>query len=115
MSQTSIALEQSLLDEDEFMAELGNLERGLTSSRPRGQATNPRPVALDFRAGPRKPGMFVEDEPVAGQADDVAPARPTLMWRLTATAMFVFMMGVGAAGAAAVFHERVARIVASWQ
>jgi hypothetical protein len=39
---------------------------------------------------------------------------PSILGQLAAAAMFVLMMGVGAAGAAVVFREQVARIVANW-
>ncbi len=80
---------ESLLDAADFLAELEGLEDGLTNGR-----GSPRPVT-----------------PVV---DDVAGDESTMVGRIALAALFVLMMGVGAAGAAAVFHERVARILASW-
>jgi hypothetical protein len=56
--------------------------------------------------------MFA-DEPkaVADEPED----RPSIAGQVAAAAMFVLMMGVGAAGAALVFHEQVARILAIWR
>ena len=129
------AIAESLLDEATFMAELGNLQAGLTSLQ-----ESPRPLeppvepsvdvsgkssartrtldSFDWPEPVEAPGMFVDEAPVEQMTDGVGNELvdgPSLLWRITAAAMFVLMMGVGAAGAAAVFHERVARIVATWQ
>ena len=131
--QTQTAAE-SLLDEASFMAALGNLEAGLTSPKRPAQSIVPpvaTPVAVakksidtsldsfDWPAPVKASGMFVDDEepaePVMDGVGSPIVQGPSLLWRATAAAMFVLMMGVGAAGAAAVFHERVARIVAVWQ
>jgi len=130
--QLQHAIAASLLDEDSFMSELKNLEVGLTSVR-----KAPIPIdedgidsvglaMFDLPEPVRTPGMFVDgkdavvddDERVTPGIDGVEKVivhGPSLLWRMTAAALFVLMMGVGAAGAAVVFHERVARIVASWQ
>ncbi len=130
--QTAIA--DSLLDEATFMAELGDLTAGLASLKKSPQSLDlPMDAAVvlpkkasaknldsfDWPAPVEAPGMFVDDEaPIERMTDGVGNAivqGPSLLWRVTAAAMFVMMMGVGAAGAALVFHERVARIVAAWQ
>ena len=98
--QIQDAIAASLMDENSFMSELKSLEAGLTSVR---KASSP----IEDHTERLTPGI---DE--VGQA---IVHGPSLLWRMTAAAMFVLMMGVGAAGAAAVFHQRVARIVAAWQ
>jgi len=82
----------SLLDEREFLAELAQLEKGMTTRR----RTPLAPATTD------------------AAAPEVEHAEPSLRWRLAALAIFVFFVGVGAAGAAVVFHEQVARILAIW-
>ena len=126
--QTAIA--DSLMDEATFMAELGDLTAGLASLRKSPQSLEmtleaavvlPKKVSaidsFDWPAPIESPGMFVDDEAPVEQVTDGNEFvhGPSLLWRVTAAAMFVMMMGVGAAGAALVFHERVARIVAAWQ
>ena len=55
--------------------------------------------------------MFVDEaEPAAVEVQET----PSILGQFAAAAMFVLMMGVGAAGAAVVFHEQVARILATW-
>ena len=107
----------SLLDEVGFMAELGSLETGGLTSAKTSRTADAKAEAkidagldtsFDWPARGAAPAAFVDDE----AAEDEGPS---LLWRLTAVVMFVLLMGVGAAGAAAVFHERVARIVATWQ
>ena len=75
--------------------------------------------SFDWPAPAKASGIFVDDEeqaePVVDGVGNPIVQAPSLLWRATAAAMFVLMMGVGAAGAVAVFHERVARIVAVWQ
>ncbi len=130
--QTAIA--DSLMDEATFMAELGDLTASLASLKNSPQSLD-MPLAaavalptkssaknvdsFDWPAPIEAPGVFVDDEaPVEQTIDGVGNAfvqGPSLLWRMTAAAVFVMMMGVGAAGAALVFHERVARIVAAWQ
>jgi len=88
---------ESLLDEAGFIAELATLEDGLTTTR-QSPLTTP-------------PGMFVDE---SGPAADELEEAPSVLGHLAAAAMFVLMMGVGAAGAALVFHDRVARILAIW-
>ncbi len=111
----------SLLDEVGFMAELGNLEAGVASTRNTARRVEPVDLdtSFDWPAPVGLPGKFADTErPVARMIDGVGNEiveGPSVLWRLTAAAMFVLLMGVGAAGAAAVFHERVARIVATWQ
>jgi hypothetical protein len=98
----------SLLDETNFLAELVNLEDGLTLKR---RDYQPIPdVLTPVRATPH--GKFPEsashaDEP---EVDD----DPTIAGYIAAASMFMLMVGVGAAGAALVFHERVVRILAAW-
>ena len=112
--QTATA--HSLLDEVGFMAELGGIETGLRSVRTSCAADAKvgtkidaaLDTSFDWPAPAAASASFVDDEP---QEDE----GPSILWRLTAVVMFVLLMGVGAAGAAAVFHERVARIVATWQ
>lgn len=107
------AITHSLLDEDGFLAELGSLGAGPMSKRkspgPAGHRIDDSvDTAFDWPA--RAPGRRID--PVE---DEVLTTKPSVLWRVTAALMFVLLMGVGAAGAAAVFHERVARIVAVWQ
>lgn len=133
--QIQQAIAASLLDEDSFMSELKSLEVGLTSMRKAPSAIQQESVdsigmaMFDLPEPVRTPHMFVDDDDAieadvkrltprvddAGRAGSDIVHGPSLLWRMTAAAMFVLMMGVGAAGAAAVFHERVARIVAAWQ
>lgn len=130
--QLQHAIAASLLDEESFMSELKNLEVGLTSMRKAPspiEQDNIDSVGLamfDLPAPVRTPGMFVDDgdamaadderlTPKIDEVGNVIVHGPSLRWRVTAAAMFVMMMGVGAAGAALVFHDRVARIVAVWK
>ncbi len=115
---------QSLLDEVGFMAELGDLEAGLTSTRhtspPAGvKIDSSLDTSFDWPAPVTMSGKFANDDPAPKpMTDDVGcpiVEGPSVLWRVTAVAMFVLLMGVGAAGAVAVFHERVGRIVATWQ
>jgi hypothetical protein len=57
------------------------------------------------------PGRFVEADDASAEEGDAVVSLPG---RMAAAAMFVLMMGVGAAGAAVVFHTQVARIIATW-
>src|SRR4051812_42626881 len=95
-----ISTADSLLDEVDFLAELGNLEDGLSVKRP------------EYRSTPH--GKFAEQAPAAATDVDDDLAGPTIAGQIAAAAMFVLLMGAGAAGAALVFHERVVRILAAW-
>ena len=63
-----------------------------------------------------RPGKFWEPERPTERAtfveehEDDSPA----VGRVAVAGMFVLMMGVGAAGAMLVYHERVARILAAY-
>ena len=106
-----ISTADSLLDEADFLEELGNLEDGMTVKR---REYEPIPdLTTPVRATPL--GKFPEPAPVAAVPDvDDERAGPTMAGQIAAAAMFVLMMGAGAAGAAMVFHERVVRILAAW-
>jgi hypothetical protein len=102
---------EPLLDEADFLAELANLDHGLAATRRtplppvERQATDPYPGLPSAGAAPER------EQHVADEEHDAAPS---IVWRVTAAAMFVLMMGVGAAGAAVLFHDRVARLLAAW-
>lgn len=102
---------ESLLDEADFLAELSSLEHGLAEKpRPRTEL-----LELSTPARTTAPGKFFE--PV-GKPAEPAPSveeedNSPVVGRLAAAGMFVLMMGVGAAGAMLVYHERVARILAT--
>ena len=99
---------ESLLDESDFLAELSSLERGLPEKPPSVSAV----LELPEPARITSPGKFWDHPlpaPAAPVEDDDAP----FLGRLATAGMFVLMMGVGAAGAALLYHERVARILAS--
>ena len=106
----------SLLDEADFLAELENLEVGLSALRGSPQPNAQHPYeALSALPAPIRP---YEREPER-TLEPLEPAEernepPTLLWQVAAAVMFVLMMGVGAAGAAVVFHERVTHILATW-
>jgi hypothetical protein len=98
----------SLLDEMGFFSELATLEDWMTA-QPRTY-TSPSETLGPIRIRPH--GKFADNpEP---SADVGADDGPSLLQQIAAAAMFVLMMAVGAAGAAVVFHERVARILANW-
>ena len=103
---------ESLLDEADFIAELGSLEHGMTENRQPPSLSSVKEPPGPVRTAP--PGKFADDvrsraasEPVF--EDDDSPA----FGRLATVAIVVLMMGVGAAGALLVYHERVARIIAT--
>jgi len=103
---------ESLLDEVDFLAELETLEDGL-ATRMRSLQHVEAPAASGGRDAvfhvPAAPWAPVDDVPA------VEPeAAPSMLSRVMAAAMFVLMMGVGAAGAALVFHDRVSRLLALW-
>ena len=104
----------SLLNEAGFLAELASLDDGLTHRRPPVPIAQTRYEPLPDSSTPVRtppPGIFADEpEPAAVEAGETPP----LLGQLAAAAMFVLMMGVGAAGAAVVFHEHVARILAYW-
>jgi len=100
---------EPLLDEADFLAELVNLDHGLAATRRTPLPPVERPAAFD--PFPGLPSAALTPEPERNVAAEEPDAPSSFIWRVTAAAMFVLMMGVGAAGAAAVFHERVERIV----
>jgi hypothetical protein len=96
--------QESLLDEADFLAELATLEDGMTTRRR-------SPLALEdhaYEAVSREPAF----EPLT--LSEEREGAPSLLQQVAAAAMFVLMMGVGAAGAALVFHAQVARILVLW-
>ena len=100
---------EPLLDEADFLAELVNLDHGLAVTR-RTPAPPVERQAFDPFPGLPVP-VAATSEPERHMATD---APPSIVWRMTAAAMFVLMMAIGAAGAAAVFHDRFARILSAW-
>lgn len=100
----------TLLDEADFLAELVNLEDGMPLKPSVYKPISDLPIAV--RATP--PGKFPEPAPHADPTHEEDEAGPTIGGQIAAAAMFVLMVGVGAAGAALVFHERVVRILAAW-
>jgi hypothetical protein len=110
---TALAVE-SLLDEAEFVTELQRLEQGLAVAPKRISRALPALDAMaDLPRPPKAPGVFAHDVE-RDDALDVPAARPSLLWRLTAAVAFVCLIGVGATGAAVVFHDQVSRLVAAW-
>ena len=99
---------EPLLDEADFLAELVNLDHGLAATR---RTPLPPVERTAFDPFPGLPSPVLTPEPERHVATEEPDAPSSFIWRVTAAAMFVLMMGVGAAGAAAVFHDRVARIV----
>ena len=112
---TTVGSDSSLLNESGFLRELASLDEGLTTKRRSPlpaveKRYEPLPdVSASVRTTP--PGMFVDETEPA--AVDVAEP-PSILGQAAAAAMFALMIGVGAAGAAVVFHEQVARILAYW-
>ena len=112
---TTVGPDSSLLNESGFLRELASLDNGLTTNRKSplpvvNERYEPLPdVSTPVRTTP--PGIFA-DEP-APAAPEVEQT-PSFAGQLAAAAMFVLMMGAGAAGAAVVFREQVARILATW-
>ena len=103
---------ESLLDEADFLAELGSLEDGMTENRQPPSLSSVQEPPGPVRTAP--PGKFVDDvRPRASEPvfDDDSPA----LGRLATIGIVVLMMGVGAAGAMLVYHERVARLLALWR
>src|SRR5712671_1527078 len=98
---TTVGPDSSLLNESGFLRELASLDDGLTMKRraPLSAAEKryePLPdVSAPVRTTP--PGMFADETEPA--AVDV-PEAPSISGQFAAAAMFVLMMGVGAAGAA---------------
>ena len=93
---------ESLLDEADFLAELASLENGLPEKRR-------SPLALPESALPPPAPMAEAYVDVDDAEDDDSP----VLGRFAAAGIFVLMVGVGAASAVLVFHERVARILAA--
>ena len=103
---------EPLLDEADFLAELVNLDRGLAVTR---GTPYPSPQQKRFDPFPGLPSPVLAPEPEPHETITEEPDAPSSMvWRVAAAAMFVLMMGVGAAGAAVVFHDGFARILAAW-
>jgi hypothetical protein len=104
----------SLLNEAGFLAELASLDDGLTHRRTLVPIAQQRYEPLPDSSKPVRttpPGMFADEhEPAPVEVDEA----PSFVGQLAAAAMFVLLMGVGAAGAAVVFHNQVARILAAW-
>ena len=108
--------DHSLLTESGFLKELASLDEGLTVSRrsPASAAVEARYEPLSDVSTPARttpPGMFADHAKPAAAA---VPEGPTLLGQVAAAAMFVLMMGVGAAGAAVIFRHQVERILANW-
>lgn len=102
------AAQESLLDESDFLAELSTLEQGLPHKQP--SASSVFEMAVPVRLSP--PRTSIDEprpEPPTASEDDDSP----VLGKLASVGMFVLMMSVGAAGAALLYHERVARILAS--
>jgi hypothetical protein len=91
-----------LLDEADFLAQLGTFEDGIPAQRRESKPIPGLPTPLRMT-----PNRSVHD-------DDDGDAGPTIMEQIAAAAMFALLIGVGAAGAAMVFHERFVRILARW-
>ena len=87
------AATDSLLDQDDFLAELAALESAPTPFRTRPPQMLAQPPAR----------MTEQDEEQSAQIGQAAAAM-----------IFALMMVVGAAAAAAVFHGRVTLLLASW-
>ena len=102
---------ESLLDESDFLWELSSLENGMTENRRPPSLSSVQEPPGPVRTAP--PGKFVDDvpratsDPIFEDDDSAGPGR------LATVGMFVLMVGVGAAGAMLVYHERVARIIAT--
>ena len=110
----TVVSDSTLLNESGFLRELESLDNGLLTQRRSSlpvaeQRYEPMPDSSPARTTP--PGMFA-DEP-AEAAVEVAEGH-ALFGQFAAAAMFVLMMGVGAAGAAVVFRDQVARILVTW-
>ena len=108
LSILSVSSGPSLLDSKEFIAELDGLEhdvRGFVERAPRGESWNPLPEAP--RRTPIAPAIGAEEEP---------PLKPQGAGNVRRLPVLVFalFMCLGASGAAAVFHTRVAQIVGHW-
>lgn len=103
---------ESLMDEAGFLAELDGLEDGMTGTQRAAAVIAELPVPA--RTTPQ--GKFDDEEHIAPvvSVERDGGDRLSIGQQVMAATMFVLMMGVGAAGAAAVFHERVARILATW-
>ena len=107
---TSTIDADSLLDEAEFFAELEGLEQGMTVTRqPATSIDEPMPPART-----RPFGKFA-DAAVEGKQQTAAAPADALISRAVAVGFFVLMVMVGAAGAALVFHDRVALILSRIQ
>ena len=102
---------EPLLNEEDFLAELVNLDRGLSATQRTPLPPVQQKVLDPF---PGLPSAVLTPEPEQGVATEELDAAPSIVWRVVAAAMFVLMVGVGAASAAVVFHDRVARILAAW-
>lgn len=95
---------ESLLDGAGFLAELKTLEDGLSAPLVEQRANVPffDDLPAPGQAAAAGRAVFAEDEPESA---------PSLLTQVMAAVMFVLMMGVGAAGAVLVYHDRVARLL----
>src|SRR5437764_11184593 len=97
----------SLLDEEDFLAELAALEQGMT---PKPRTREPlQDLSTPIRTATL--GKFVE--PVVAMADE-GEGQSAQIGQAAAAVIFVLMMAVGAAVATAVFHDRIGLILASF-
>ena len=104
MVMLALGLSPSLLDNQEFLAELDVLEddvRGFVSRTPKDRGWNPlseTPASHDHASS------AVEGEPPQ------TPPRAGTLQRLPVL-LFALFVCLGASGAAAIFHDRVGQIV----
>jgi hypothetical protein len=99
----------SLMDNQAFLAELDGLEgaiRGFVARTPKADEWNP--IVKPPAPIPDRPWRVDEEEPPEEET-----VRAGRVQRLPAL-VFVLLMCIGASGAAAVFHARVAQIVEQW-
>ena len=116
----------SLMDDKEFVAELDVLEsdvRGFVARTPKARswsmttAESPEELVdlyhFDEPAASAHEPMSIDaaEEP---ESEPERPRRADKVQRIPLL-MFTLFMCLGASGAAAVFHDRVAHIVAHWQ
>ena len=105
----------SLLDEADFLAELGNLEQGMTTTRRSTLADTPMPdTGAAARTTPL--GKFI-DEPAPAPTPEAgaAPEPVFVISGVVAFGFFLLMTVVGAAGAALMFHNRFALMLSRIQ
>src|SRR2546430_8785344 len=92
---------EPLLDEADFLAELVNLDHGLAVT-PRTPLPPVDRTAV-FDPFPGVPSAVLSPEPEQHVSTEEPDAPSSFIWRVTAVAMFVLMMGVAAAGPGAGF------------